>query len=147
MESGNPRMTAASSPQTLNRHQVGPEEQASFYQFMLDDLDRLDHLITQVLEAGRLDTESACDEREDVVMGALTTKLVIGIELGPNNFQPTAVVMIPTAALVRAARGILNTASPPNQLAFTKQVFESVLKDMAGDAKSNVGVPGPAKAG
>ncbi len=48
--------------QTLNRHQVGPEEQASFYQFMLDDLDRLDHLITQVLEAGRLDTESACDE-------------------------------------------------------------------------------------
>ena len=57
--------------QTLNRHQVTPEEQASFYQFMLDDLDRLDLLITQVLEAGRLDTESACDEREDVVMGAL----------------------------------------------------------------------------
>lgn len=57
--------------QTLNRHQVGPEEQASFYQFMLDDLDRLDHLITQVLEAGRLDTESACDERDDVTIGAL----------------------------------------------------------------------------
>lgn len=57
--------------QTLNRHQVGPEEQASFYQFMLDDLDRLDHLITQVLEAGRLDTELGRDEGEDVPMAEL----------------------------------------------------------------------------
>lgn len=54
--------------QTLNRRQVGPEEQAAFYQYMLDDLDRLDHLITQVLEAGRLDTETGRDDKENVAM-------------------------------------------------------------------------------
>ena len=41
--------------QTLHRRQVPQEEQANFYQFMLEDLDRLDRLINQLLDAGRLD--------------------------------------------------------------------------------------------
>ena len=41
--------------QTLHRRQVPQEEQASFYQFMLEDLDRLDRLINQLLDAGRLE--------------------------------------------------------------------------------------------
>jgi signal transduction histidine kinase len=57
--------------QTLNRRQVSQEEQASFYQFMLEDLDRLDRLINQVLEAGRLDTAPRDGEEEDVAMADL----------------------------------------------------------------------------
>ena len=45
--------------QTLSRHQVSQQEQADFYRFMLEDLDRLDRLINQLLDAGRLDAGAA----------------------------------------------------------------------------------------
>jgi signal transduction histidine kinase len=57
--------------QTLDRRQVSQEEQASFYQFMLEDLDRLDRLINQVLAAGRLDTAPPDGEVEGVAMADL----------------------------------------------------------------------------
>jgi signal transduction histidine kinase len=52
--------------QTLSRHQVSQELQADFHRFMLEDLERLDHLINQMLEAGRLDAEPPKGEEEDV---------------------------------------------------------------------------------
>jgi signal transduction histidine kinase len=52
--------------QTLTRRQVSHDERASFCRFMLEDLERLDHLINHVLEAGRLDAPSADGETEDV---------------------------------------------------------------------------------
>ena len=57
--------------QTLHRRQVSQEEQASFYRFMLEDLDRLDHLINQLLDAGRLDSGRTDGEVEDVPLGTL----------------------------------------------------------------------------
>jgi two-component system, OmpR family, phosphate regulon sensor histidine kinase PhoR len=42
--------------QTLNRHQVSPEEQMSFHRAMLEDVERLDQLTDQMLDAGRLET-------------------------------------------------------------------------------------------
>ncbi len=42
--------------QTLHRRQVSHREQVDFYRFMLEDVERLDHLINQVLDAGRLET-------------------------------------------------------------------------------------------
>ncbi len=57
--------------QTLHRRQVPQEEQASFYQFMLEDLDRLDRLITQLLDAGRLDASRTDADVEDVLLGPL----------------------------------------------------------------------------
>ena len=57
--------------QTLNHRQVSQEEQAGFYRFMLEDLDRLDHLVNQVLEAGRLDTVRTDGEVENVLMSGL----------------------------------------------------------------------------
>jgi signal transduction histidine kinase len=57
--------------QTLGHRQVSPEEQASFYQFMLEDLDRLDHLVNQVLDAGRLDTARPDGELENLPMAEL----------------------------------------------------------------------------
>lgn len=53
--------------QTLHRHSVSPEEQAKFFRFMLDDVERLDGLINHVLDAARLDrpaTDSETDEEE-----------------------------------------------------------------------------------
>jgi two-component system, OmpR family, phosphate regulon sensor histidine kinase PhoR len=54
--------------QTLNRRHVSQEEQASFYRFMLEDLDRLDRLINQLLDAGRLETGRQDAEMEDVAL-------------------------------------------------------------------------------
>jgi two-component system, OmpR family, phosphate regulon sensor histidine kinase PhoR len=57
--------------QTLNRHQVDQRMQADFHRFMLEDLERLDHLINQMLDAGRLDADLAKAEEEDVELASL----------------------------------------------------------------------------
>jgi two-component system, OmpR family, phosphate regulon sensor histidine kinase PhoR len=57
--------------QTLNRHQVGEQLQADFHRFMLEDLERLDHLINQMLEAGRLDADRPDEEDEEVPLAEL----------------------------------------------------------------------------
>ena len=57
--------------QTLNRHQVSQQLQADFHRFMLEDLERLDHLINQMLDAGRLEAERPDGEDEDVELAEL----------------------------------------------------------------------------
>ena len=57
--------------QTLNLRQVSQEQQADFYRFMLEDVHRLDHLINQVLDAGRLETDRRDGEVEDVALAGL----------------------------------------------------------------------------
>ena len=54
--------------QTLSRRQVSDEERSSFHQYMLEDLDRLDLLVNQVLDAGRMDTLPPDEELEDVAL-------------------------------------------------------------------------------
>lgn len=56
--------------QTLSRHHVSLEERSDFHRFMLEDLERLDHLINQMLNAGRLDAERS-EEAEDVDLAEL----------------------------------------------------------------------------
>jgi two-component system, OmpR family, phosphate regulon sensor histidine kinase PhoR len=57
--------------QTLSRHQVSQQLQADFHRFMLEDLERLDHLINQMLDAGRLDADRPRGENEEVELGEL----------------------------------------------------------------------------
>jgi len=57
--------------QTLSRHQVSQQMQADFHRFMLEDLERLDHLINQMLDAGRLDADRPGEEVEDVELAPL----------------------------------------------------------------------------
>jgi two-component system, OmpR family, phosphate regulon sensor histidine kinase PhoR len=57
--------------QTLSRHHVSPAEQADFYRSMLEDLDRLDRLINQMLAAGRVDADRPADTLEDVDLAEL----------------------------------------------------------------------------
>jgi two-component system, OmpR family, phosphate regulon sensor histidine kinase PhoR len=57
--------------QTLSRHQVSPQLQTDFHRFMLEDLERLDHLINQMLDAGRLDDQPSRNDNEDVDLAQL----------------------------------------------------------------------------
>jgi two-component system, OmpR family, phosphate regulon sensor histidine kinase PhoR len=57
--------------QTLSRHQVSQELQADFHRFMLEDLERLDRLINQMLDAGRLDAEPSRTEYEAIDLAEL----------------------------------------------------------------------------
>lgn len=57
--------------QTLNRRQLGEREQAEFYRAMLEEVDRLDRLITHVLAAGQLEAGHIDGEREDVALEPL----------------------------------------------------------------------------
>jgi signal transduction histidine kinase len=57
--------------QTLNLRQVSHEQQADFYRYMLEDVHRLDHLINQMLDAGRLETGRRNGEAEDVALEGL----------------------------------------------------------------------------
>jgi len=57
--------------QTLNRRHVSEEERGRFYRCMVDDLDRLDGLINQLLDAGRLEEGRIDADREDVFLDAL----------------------------------------------------------------------------
>ncbi len=57
--------------QTLNRRQVSEEQRGHFYRCMVDDLDRLDGLINQLLDAGRLEEGRIDADREDVYLDDL----------------------------------------------------------------------------
>lgn len=57
--------------QTLNRRRVSHQQQASFYRFMLEDVERLDHLINQMLDAGGLESGRRDDEAEEVPLALL----------------------------------------------------------------------------
>ncbi len=65
--------------QTLNRHQVNPQLQTDFHRFMLEDLERLDHLINQMLDAGRLDAGRAEVETEDVELSSLLSQCAAAV--------------------------------------------------------------------
>ncbi len=52
--------------QTLTRRQVSEKQQADFYRFMLDDLERLDTLINHMLDAARVEHVNKDDEKEIV---------------------------------------------------------------------------------
>jgi two-component system, OmpR family, phosphate regulon sensor histidine kinase PhoR len=54
--------------QTLNLRAVSVEEQADFHRAMLEDVERLDHLIDQVLDAGRIETSPKKDDLEEVCL-------------------------------------------------------------------------------
>jgi len=89
--------------QTLNRRQVDAPLQADFHRFMLEDLERLDHLINQMLDAGRLDAERPRDEDEDVELDALLRDCAATVCM---NYRVPAdtVRLVLASATVRARR-------------------------------------------
>ena len=57
--------------QTLARRTVTEEQQANFYRFMLDDVERLDSLINHMLDAARLDQQPVETDIADVELSAV----------------------------------------------------------------------------
>lgn len=90
--------------QTLSRHQVNQELQADFYRFMLEDLERLDHLINQMLDAGRLDVEHPKDEDEDVDLADLLRNCAASVCM--NYRVPADTVRLDLAPSVVVGRRI-----------------------------------------
>jgi signal transduction histidine kinase len=60
--------------QTLGRRCVSEEEQADFHRFMLEDVERLDHLINQMLDAARIETRHPRGDPEDVYLPDLLSE-------------------------------------------------------------------------
>jgi len=59
------------SLQTLGRRQLPPQQQSDLQRFMLEDVDRLDHLIDHLLDTARLDQRPVESQAEDVELAAL----------------------------------------------------------------------------
>lgn len=57
--------------QTLSRRNVTETQQADFFRFMLEDVERLDGLINHMLEAARLDQQPVETDMRDVDLPAL----------------------------------------------------------------------------
>jgi signal transduction histidine kinase len=57
--------------QTISRRQVTDEEHLKFHEFMMDDVERLDHLISHMLEAGAIDKPKDDSELMDVELSQL----------------------------------------------------------------------------
>ena len=54
--------------QTLRRRHIDQKQQGKFYRFMVEDLDRLDRLINQMLDAGKMESVSITGKVEDVAL-------------------------------------------------------------------------------
>jgi len=89
--------------QTLHRHQVSEQERTTFYRFMLEDLDRLDRLINQMLDAGRLESGRADGEAEDVVLADVLKECGATVCLS-YRVPPTTVRWEMEPCVVRAKR-------------------------------------------
>lgn len=57
--------------QTLSRRNVTEEQQAEFFRFMLEDLERLDTLINHMLDAARVDQQPSHEGPVDVDLAAV----------------------------------------------------------------------------
>lgn len=57
--------------QTLSRRSVTESQQANFYRFMLDDVERLDSLINHMLDAARLDEQPVETDFADVELSSV----------------------------------------------------------------------------
>jgi signal transduction histidine kinase len=81
--------------QTLSRRNVPEAQQADFYRFMLDDLDRLDTLINHMLDAARLDQVPLDDELIDIELAPLLESCVQTVCL--RHCLPTETVSLDVA--------------------------------------------------
>ena len=93
--------------QTLNRREVTPQQQTNFHRFMLEDLERLDHLINQMLDAGRLDSTTVHGEHEDVDLPALLAQCAEAVCLR-YRVAPETVRIDSEPCVVWALRGDLD---------------------------------------
>lgn len=89
--------------QTLNRRQVSPAEQEVFFKDMLEDVERLDQLISHLLDAARLERDRPGPPPEDLRLDELLRRCAAEVCL--RQQQPAEIVQFDLApVIVRAAR-------------------------------------------
>jgi signal transduction histidine kinase len=89
--------------QTLTRHPVGEAQAADFHRSMLEDVERLDQLINQLLDAARLERRPAAKEEEDVELAALVRECADAVRLRYRIDEESFQLSL-TPAVVRARR-------------------------------------------
>ena len=67
--------------QTFNRRPVSQEERETFYKYMLDDVERLDTLISHLLSAGHVEKPNTQREIEPFSLDSLTREIVDAVAL------------------------------------------------------------------
>jgi len=86
--------------QTLKRRPVSPEEQAEFYQFMLDDVERLDLLINHILSAARLEKGSVAESAELIELSGLL-RACVGEVCARYRVEPSTIALDLDECVVR----------------------------------------------
>lgn len=89
--------------QTLNRRDVSPEEQLSFFRYMLEDVERLDNLINHLLDAARLDRKPADAEVEEIDLSEFLQHCVEEVRLRHRAAEESVHIDCDTS-FVRARR-------------------------------------------
>ncbi len=77
--------------ETLQMRSVPEHQREQFYGVMGDELERLDHLITQLLEVGRLDAIGTGADLEDLELKEVLEKSVLGA-CAHHKFDPATTV-------------------------------------------------------
>ena len=65
--------------QTLSRRTVDDEQRDSFYKFMLEDVERLDDLINDILEAARLEKETQQESKQVVDLAEILSQTAASV--------------------------------------------------------------------
>lgn len=87
--------------QTLNRRPVTPEQRDDFQRVMLEDVERLDHLINHLLDAGRVEKSPQPSEFEDVELTGLL-KQCAALVCARRRVPESTVQLSLTPCIVRA---------------------------------------------
>ncbi len=103
--------------QTLRRRSVPVERRHGFYELMLKDLERLDHLIDHMLDAGRLEAPASSEKVEPVLLSDAVRECaeitwrrqgvaedVISLDLSP------CIVRVPRTQLLVLLRNLIDNA-------------------------------------
>ena len=90
--------------QTLSRRSVTEEQQANFYRFMLEDVQRLDTLINHMLDAARLDQEPVETDLVDLDLSAVLSACAETVCL--SYHLPLETIRLSTSEAIVRARPI-----------------------------------------
>jgi len=110
--------------QTLCRRQVSPEEQSYFLQFMLEDIERLDHLVNQVLDAGRLEAERLEGDKEELALDEIMGECIAE-----------------TAARYRSSAEMVHCQMAPCRVVARRSDLQMVFRNLLDNAFKYAGQP------
>lgn len=95
--------------ETLQMRSVPEHQREQFYGVMGDELERLDHLITQLLEVGRLDAIGAGADPEDLELKDILQKSALGACAHHKCDPATTITFDLQPAVLRARPLVLET--------------------------------------